>query len=246
MLNAEPLSPNRRAGSLPLTAVLASMPEDAHLPTSLLQSWLPLNRHELDREGPAGFQCPGIIPTLIGENSYTRIAPIIEAYARAQPPHGWVVQPVAFSYQPDIFVTAGLINENGRLEKAKLEGRNMPIEERIMLDVSAQSETIGVCEPVLELCLEVLKPIRINLPAELLDPKRPRLALVILLAEYPFLVHHIFHAYPKLHVITHDAHIHLNREVKKLEVRHIRYHPGDAHHINTRKYMRQNIPNVTA
>lgn len=227
--------PHRASGSFAFAAVVVAAanrpnPEE---PVSLLQSWLPLGGNNFSRTGPAGYRHPGVIPVL-GTNNLTRVAPSIDAYAAER---NWVTQPALFFYRPQALVD--LIGEDGLVRDLPKISRTQVVEDRVYIDVSVSSEMQAVLQTVLNLCLKVIDEAGIK-PSHYVESSNPRIALSGLLVDFPFLVHHIFKAFPKLHVLRHRAKVNGREEV----INHIRYRRKEAYGLNTERLYRKTLINV--
>lgn len=222
----------RKGGCFNMTSVLVA-PADRVTPetkVSIANSWLPLSDKAFDMSGPAGYRCPGVIPTL-GDRLFTNLAPDIDTYAAQR---GWVVQPVMYFFRPQGLVD--LIGEDGLIKSMQQINGQLALSERVTVDLTIQTETQSVLADLSELCKSVLSECRYKLPLYC-SGDNPRFTLSHLLADFPFLVHHIFHAYPKLEVLRHRGRVNGREEV----VSHIRYAKDAVFDLDTEKWFRKNV-----
>ena len=229
----ETSGPYRVGGSFALLSVVVapSNRPDKDKPMSLLSSWLPLSNTKFDPSGPAGYRHPGVIPAL-NATSLKNVKPALDAYAAER---GWDLQASTFYYRPKALVD--LIGEDGLVRSLPVLMRNQTAKERIFINVPSPSEGMDLMQPLLDVCAKVLEEGGFKLRSYF-DANNPRSVLTAALIEYPFLVHHIFKAFPNLHVLRHSA-----RVIDRIEViNHIRYRKSEAHGLNaTRNFSKELI-----
>jgi hypothetical protein len=226
----------KKRGAFTLTAVLVAQANrpNPDEPLSLLQSWLPLSERAFDRSGPAGYRHPGVIPALGDSRSFLRLGPAIDAYAAER---NWVVQPVQYFYHPEAMEP--LLNEGaaGYLGKVSVINRKIPLDERVFIDVNTETSLDGADE-LRDLCVAVLKKAKLDIP-QYVNTSHERVALSMLLKDYPFLVHHIFKKLPKLHILRHKGRVNGREDV----VNHILYRKNDVSELNAKSLMRPQMLN---
>ena len=227
--------PHQAGGAFGLAGVLVAAAErpNPDEPMSLLQCWLPLTKQVFDKNGPAGYRHPGVIPVL-NANHFSRIAPSLDSYVAER---NWVLQPVLFFYRPQALID--LLGEDGRSRTLPVLSHKQPMPERVYVDATAQNEKQPVIKEILDLCVDVLKQTAITLPSYL-GGNSPRISLTAALMDFPFLVHHIFKEYPNLHALRHRARVNEREDV----VLHIRYRRKDVFGLNTDKLYRKDEINV--
>lgn len=226
------------SGCLNLVSTVMQPKEHVNLdvPVSLSSSWLPLSMSRLPDNQATRFRCAGLI-SAISDRSYRRMAPQIDAYAVER---GWVVQPVNYFYRPHGFdVIAG---PDSKIKDVAFALRQLNTAERPMIDTTHQTENQTILLDLLNLCCKVLEQASIAEPAYMRQTDHPRALLNELLADLPFLVHHIFAHLPNLSVLKHRARINGREDI----IYHIRYEPEAVKDFNNDRLMRPKVINVVA
>jgi|GEM_PF-2245390 len=208
-------------------------------PVSLAFSWLPLTSQKLPKTPATSYRHPNVVPALSTRN-FRRLAPAIDTYVQDR---GWLSQSVMYLYRPAILDE--LVGEDGTIKDLSVVSRQDPAPKRAVIDLSLQTELIGVSEELLAFCIDILeKNAGLYLPSYLTENEvHARVALNRLLADMPFLIHHIFQAYPVLHVLRHRGNV--NGRTDDV-INHIRYSPEYIQDIDENRLMRPKLIKVIA
>ena len=216
----------KKRGCFTLTSILALPLEDVELveSMSLVYSWLPLASTAFDQSGPAGFRCPNVIPVL-HDSRLRSLRPTLDAYALE---HGLAMQPAQYFFNPAKIVE--FIGEGALIGESKFSLRNQQLEmpDRLMVDITTQTERKSVMRDLVSLCVQVLETGDFKIPSYI-DGKDYSFQISCLLIDFPFLIHHIFDAYPNLQFIRHMGRVNGQEDI----VNHVRYDPSAVSDIRT-------------
>lgn len=202
-------------------------------PVSLLQSWLPLS-DKMPKNAFTTYRHPGVIPAL-SDRAYLRLAPSIDAYANER---GWDVQPIIYFYRPTSL--DDLLGEDGKINTLSAVMRPFPTEERILIDATIQTEAQSVMRDLIDMCIDVLDEANLYVPEYVQQSSSSRLVLNELLADMPFLVHHLFKRLPKLQVLRHRGRVNGRND----SIYHVRYSRDAIRDMDKDRLMRPHVINV--
>lgn len=217
------------------TVVAHAERPDPEAPISLSRAWMPLSSIPVPKTEGSSYRHPGIIPST-SDRSFRRIAPAIDAFASER---NWVVQPVAFAFRPAPL--DDILGEDGRISTLLTTMQDYATEDRVMIDTQAITENQAALKGLIEICMSALSESKVPAPAYMKQLSgQYRSALGELLADMPFLVHHIFRALPNLHLLRHRARINGREDT----VQHLRYDPQAIMDINHDRLLRPLVINV--
>ena len=228
----ESLRTFKKRGCFSLTSLLALPLEDVPkvAQMSLAHSWLPLASEVFDAKGPAGFRCPNVIPVL-HDSHLRRFRPALDAYAIE---YGLGMQPARYFFQPAKLTE--FIGDGALISESKFGLRNQKLEmpDRIMVDLTTQTERKSVMRELCALSADVLHRGKFELPIYMQartegDGDAFLFQISCLLIDFPFLIHHIFDAYPNLQLFRYVGRVNGREDV----VNHVRYDPAAVSDIQT-------------
>lgn len=226
----------KKAGSFSLTGVIFAPKNrpNPDEPMSLSQCWLPLGQ-KIDPvfKGADKYRHPNVMPVLGDHYVLSKVGPILDFYAEDR---DWVIQPVLFFYRPK--EVANVIGEDGFIKDLPGKLRQLPLDDRMFIDLTTQIETSDTYAPMLDLCHRIFSDVQVQIP-DYAFGKDARKALALLVADYPFLIHHIFAAYPNLRLFRHQARIGGPGRLGRIEsVSHIVYNKNEIHDPDVSRLMR--------
>lgn len=221
----------KQAGAFTLTAILfaAKDRENPDQPIKLSNAWLPLASQTQSTKGAAAYTHPNVIPALSDHRRFLSLAPRIDLFAQEM---DWHVQPVTFFYRPKLL--NDYIPEGETLRELPSKMRQLPVDERLFIDISMQMESNETFDEARKICIDALKDADIKPPRHA-NAANSRLALSSMIEQYPFLVHTIFAHHPNLRVLRHRANV-LGRDAI---INHILYDTDEVFDPDTMRFSRE-------